>query len=77
MHYHQVWLIEVEEDLETQTIQSIKPISNNDEAKKKQSLPISMVWREGRLFNSNDIVLKKQFSPISRDWREGRLFNSN
>ena len=56
MHYHPVWLIVVEEDLWLQTNPSIKPVNEKDGAQKKQHSPITMDWREGRLFSSNDSV---------------------
>ena len=53
MHIDQIWQIVVEEDLWIQSNQSIKPVNENDGEYQKQP-PISMDWREGRLFNSNE-----------------------
>ena len=61
MQLYQVWLIVVEEDLWIQTNPSIKPVNENDGARKQQPLPMYNDWRDGML---NSRVFTDQNNPL-------------
>ena len=56
MHHHLVWLIEVEEDLFLNSLNSVLPIKANELVELKQFSPISTVSSASNSVNSNDFA---------------------